>query len=145
MQKLIYFIEHHTILFLVWLSFLVLLLLNFIQNKINKIHVISKHSAITLMNRRHAIVIDLRNQEDYSNGHIINSLNLNFDHIKTKILDKKKNSSKKTLILVCNNEKLSKKILKKINKIHQSKNFTIYVLEDGINGWKLDDLPLIKL
>ncbi|WP_184486947.1 rhodanese-like domain-containing protein [Wigglesworthia glossinidia] len=106
-------------------------------------HVISKHSAITLMNRRHAIVIDLRNPEDYSNGHIINSLNLNFDHIKTKILDKK-NSSKKTLILVCENGKLSKKIFKKINKILQSKNFKIYILEDGINGWKLDNLPLIK-
>ncbi|MDQ1237394.1 MAG: rhodanese-like domain protein [Wigglesworthia glossinidia] len=143
MGKLIQFASNHTILSLIWLSLLILLLINFIRNKINNMLTISRYETISLMNRNHAMIIDLRNQKEYCNEHIINSFNLNLCHIKNDIFYKK-NNTKKILILVCDNGKLSKKILKKINKIEQSKNFKIYILEDGITGWKLDNLPLVK-
>ena len=49
---------------------------SFIKAATSKTKVIDNAEAVVLMNNQNAVVIDLRSIDEFSNGHIINSLNL---------------------------------------------------------------------
>ncbi|BAC24687.1 yibN [Wigglesworthia glossinidia endosymbiont of Glossina brevipalpis] len=142
MSKLIQFINNNIILSISWIILASMLLFFFIQKKINSINSVSNNKAISLINKNNAIVIDLRDKKDYINGHIINSLNINFDNFNKISLSNLLKNKKNPLIITCYNGSLSKKFLKKFIK---NKCIDVYILKNGICGWKSDNLPLIKL
>ncbi|WP_158499410.1 rhodanese-like domain-containing protein [Candidatus Tachikawaea gelatinosa] len=103
--------------------------------------IIDKNTAIELINRKNAVIFDIRSIKDYQNGHIVNAIHinlLNFEEIKKNILKKYKNHS---IIIVSMTGYNINTFAKKL-KMLEFKN--IFVLKDGINGWKKNKLPLIK-
>ncbi|MCV2528441.1 MAG: rhodanese-like domain-containing protein [Candidatus Lightella neohaematopini] len=138
MQNIINFFYHHTFICLIWLMILSTLI--YIQYWFYTIGVTKKincYEAIILINNN-SIVIDLRSNIEYCNGHIINSINICPDDIKQTMFT---NISKNQSVIIISNKFFSKTIVNTLNKIGFKK---IYLLKSGISSWKECGLPLVK-
>lgn len=96
--------------------------------------------ATLLINREDAIVIDVRQPDEYISGHLPESRNIPLKNIDDHVaeLDKLKNTP---LIMVCQTGSRSESACKKLDKL----GFTqLNNLAGGINAWKDAGLPLKK-
>ena len=87
------------------------------------------------------MVIDLRSIDEFTNGHIINSLNLLPTEIKNHNIGKIEQHKDTPVILVCTNgvtSTTSAEILAKQSFNH------VYTLKDGLAGWRAASLPLVR-
>lgn len=93
--------------------------------------------------REGALIIDARSEDDYKNGHIKNAINIpskNFDNYIDKVFE----IPQDTFILIycegihCN---LSHQLAEKLLNFGLQK---IYVMVEGIEGWKKRNLELVK-
>ena len=93
------------------------------------------HSELTnLINKHKITLIDFRTTEDYTNGHIINSVNLNIDSINKKEFDKNL-----PIVTYSDNENDSIKAAKEYVKLGYQ---TVYYLQGGIRSWTENNMPL---
>ncbi|HTM63598.1 MAG TPA: rhodanese-like domain-containing protein [Gammaproteobacteria bacterium] len=95
--------------------------------------------AVLLINKKNAVVIDIRNTDAFAKGHIIDSLSLQTGDISQagKRLDKYKS---KPLLVVCSNGIDSQKAAATL----ATQGFNAFVLAGGIRAWTGADLPLVK-
>jgi rhodanese-related sulfurtransferase len=100
---------------------------------------VSPAEAVLLMNREHAIVLDIRNKTAYQNGHILDAISLpetNADSA-LKALEKNRN---KPVIVACESGSSAQSIT-----AHLKQNgFNAHVLTGGMRAWSAADLPLVK-
>jgi rhodanese-related sulfurtransferase len=84
-----------------------------------------------------AAVVDLRNAEAYSRGHIVNAKNIPFDEF-----DAKKDSlnTTKPVIAVCDSGINSTKA---VAMLRQSGFESAYGLKGGMNAWNQAGLPVV--
>ncbi|WP_338516085.1 rhodanese-like domain-containing protein [Candidatus Legionella polyplacis] len=141
MNQAIIFINKHPILLLLLIIIVISILINEIKIKKNQPQRINPKELIQWINYNNATIIDLRNEKSFKNGHIINSIKIQFNQIKfeEKKLEKYK---KKPLILICSNGLTSMKIGMQLKKNGFSK---IMILSGGISNWTNHKLPLIKI
>ena len=76
MPMAIAFAKNNTLIVVAWVAVFVMVIYSFIKAATSKTKVIDNAEAVVLMNNQNAVVIDLRSIDEFSNGHIINSLNL---------------------------------------------------------------------
>jgi len=137
MNQFSQFISNHWPL---WLAFIILLLLVFINEFITqkkKAKEISPQTAVDLINNEHAVVIDLRDKEVFKAGHIIDSINANANDFAEAKMGKYKD---KNIILICARGHQSPAVAAKIRQ----QGFKPLVLGGGIASWQNANLPLIK-
>lgn len=139
-QEIIKFLKTHFILNSIWLILLLIILYTFINDWLYKYNRISHNEAIFLINKKNAIIIDVRNHNDYLLGHIINSINISIEKIKNNNFLKLKKFKKEPLIIVNYNSSLSNDVIQHFNQLGFEK---VYVLHGGINHWKANNLPLL--
>ncbi|MCV2508392.1 MAG: rhodanese-like domain-containing protein [Candidatus Lightella neohaematopini] len=138
MQDIINFFYHHTFICLVWL--IVLFILIYIQYWFYTIGItkeINCYEAVMLINNN-SIIVDLRSNIEYNNGHIINSINIPSYNFKQVIFT---NVNSNRSIIIISNKFFSRGLINKLNKIGFKK---IYLLKSGISAWNECGLPLIK-
>jgi rhodanese-related sulfurtransferase len=137
MQDLMTFISQHLALtYTLAGTLLLLMLVEFLRLKRNTF-CINVPKAVQLINREN--VIDIRNQDAFKNGHIIDAQALSAK----EILDHSKKIEKfrtKPLILVCQTGQESQKIAALLLK----QGYNVYSLSGGLRAWSEADLPLIK-
>ncbi len=137
MEHLSQFITNHWQL---WLCLIVILLLIFIYEFITmkkKAKQLSPQAAVDLINHEDAVVIDIRDKENYKNGHIIDSINANVDDFDQPKMNKYKN---KPLILVCAKGIQTQSLAAKISTL----GYQPLVLAGGFAAWVEADLPIVK-
>ena len=129
--------------FILSISILVLIILllffelyEFIYSK----NAISTDKAIELINRKNAVIIDIRNESDFKVCSIINSINIPYDKFKNNINFVKK-YEKKIIILVYNENRSTQKL---INDIKSNKINQIFYIKDGLTAWNKNELPTRK-
>ncbi len=95
--------------------------------------------AVRLINAG-AIVVDVRRNEDFQKGHIVNARNIEIGQISADhaALKKQKN---KVLITVCDNGIVSNRAAALLRKAGFEKVFS---LKGGLNSWRAENLPLVK-
>ena len=99
-------------------------------------HAIEPYQVVNEINRQHAVVIDLRNPQQFQDGHIINAILSN--PTDSKKLSKYK---QKHLVLVCNDGQQSMTFSKEL----QSAGFEhVKVLKGGMTAWTAAELPTAK-
>ena|SRR3990167_2091539 len=139
MEKFSAFIAQHLGLFYLLSTTLVaLMVVEFIRSRRTQ-HVVGTKDAILLINRKNAVVIDIRANENYKSGHIVDAISAPLPewNEKTKKLDKYKN---KPLIVVCNTGVDSQKTAASLSK----QGYTVYALAGGMRAWTSAELPLVK-
>ncbi|KTC89407.1 rhodanese-like domain-containing protein [Fluoribacter dumoffii] len=137
MEHLGQFIINHWQL---WLAFIVILLLTFINELITqkkKAKEITPQVAVDLINNENAVVVDLRDKEAFTQGHIIDSIHAKSEEFEQKKMDKYKN---KPIILVATRAIDAQTLASKI----RGQGYQPHVLGGGIAAWQNADLPLVK-
>ncbi len=94
---------------------------------------------VLLMNHQEALVLDLRGENSFSQGHIVGSLNIPLEVLPKKIAQVQKYSGK-PVILVASSEN----DLKKARDLLAQKDISPVSIAGGLQAWKTAGLPLTK-
>ena len=132
------FVANHLFLFSLLIAILTLLIWNIFGDTVSGIRQVIPMEATRLINHDNAIVIDLRKQDDFNNGHILNAINYPVDTLK----DQENNLESykdKPVILYCNTGVDSPRVARMLIQ----KGFErLYCLKGGLQAWKSASLPL---
>src|SRR5471030_1465739 len=141
MQEITQFVSAHPMLCLAWAALLIAVIVTTFKSRFSKVNEISRGEAIRLINKEDAVIVDLRNRDDYRKGHIANALNLTSSEIKNGSLGELEKAKAKPVIVVCANGATSREPAEKLNKAGFDR---VYVLKEGISGWSGENLPLVR-
>jgi rhodanese-related sulfurtransferase len=136
MDRILEFTSNHMLLVTgLMISFFVLIFSE-LRRKASGLVAIGPTEAVTLINGD-AAVVDLRNAESFSRGHIVNAKNIPFDEFDSR---KDSLSTNKPLIAVCDSGINSNKA---VATLRQSGFESAYGLKGGMNAWSQAGLPVV--
>ncbi|WP_241301645.1 rhodanese-like domain-containing protein [Burkholderia cenocepacia] len=101
---------------------------------------LSAAAATQLINRRNAVVIDLRAASDFAAGHLPSARQVAAGEIGAKIAQVAKNKSTPVL-LVCQNGQQSQKAAREVEAAGYAE---VHVLEGGVAAWQQAGMPVVK-
>lgn len=140
MQQLIQFATKHWELFLAFFVILFMLISIELRTKLTGAPQVSPQHTTLLINRENAIVIDLREKNDFDKGHIISSQNIPVANLSSKLSSLEKYKSTPIVLAFSSGQY-------PVNVISTLKNSgfeKVYCLRGGIPAWINADLPLEK-
>lgn len=103
-------------------------------------HALTPMQATLLINRQDALIVDVRDSNEYVGGHLPEARNIPADQLEQRIgeIDKFKDTP---VLLVCQSGSRSGSVCKKLEGLGFTK---VHNLEGGISGWLAAGLPLKK-
>ena len=140
MEKFPEFVLNHPGLFSLLFVILTLLIWNVFGDVMGGVKLLTTDEVTRLINHENAEVIDIRSQNEFESGHIINAKHISLQEIPEK-LSKLKKGDKKGIIFYCSNGSRS---LKETQKLVRQGEEMIYCLKGGIASWRNANLPLTK-
>lgn len=141
MQEYIDFFMTHQMLSIAWVVIAGLVVYSFMQSKLAGVKTATTQEAITLINKRNAVVVDIRSSEDYKKGHIVNAKNITVSQINDAKFGGIEAHKELPVILVCDSGHRSSGAAAKLSKA----GFTeVYSLVAGMDGWMTENFPTTK-
>lgn len=140
-NEILPFSRNHPMLTLVWISIFITIIYLTIKTKLSKVKVINNAQAVTLMNKKEAIIVDTRPNDSFRRGHITTACNILPTDIKNGSIKSIEKFKANPIIVVCENgmsAPTSAEILVK------SGFADVHCLKDGITGWNGENLPLVR-
>lgn len=140
MDKLIEFAVNNIFLVSLFAAITAMLLWNLFGSAVSGIKQLSPMEVTRLMNRENAILLDVRNANDYKKGHVINSISVPVAELaeRQEGLDKHK---KKVVITYCEHGNISNKAARSL----KTSGFEqVYSMKGGVMAWRSANLPLTK-
>ena len=106
---------------------------------------VSTHQLTSLVNRESAVIVDLRDKSDYSEGHIVDAVNVPFSQWQAELNNDGKTAldqyQDQPIVLVCKMGQQSSAVAKRL----QAKGKTnVYRLSGGLMEWQGNQMPLVK-
>lgn len=134
------FIIDNWYLFLALAVIVYLLLAGPITQALLGIKTLPVKQAVQLINRESAVVVDVREPEEFRGGHIPNAINVPLTGLSGRIKDLEKYKGK-PLLLSCRTSQRSARAATLLRK----QGFTAaYILAGGITAWQSENLPIKK-
>jgi rhodanese-related sulfurtransferase len=101
---------------------------------------LTAQGAVQLINRERAVVVDVREPDEFAAGHVTNSRNVPLDQLETKLPATVKNKSLPVLLMCATGARAGRAlaIAKKLG-YEQAQ-----VIGGGLKGWKDANLPIEK-
>ena len=140
MERLPEFVGNHLILVTLFIAILSVLIWNLFGTAISGIEQIPPTELTRLMNRESAVVIDIRSQEEFDKGHILNARNIPEAELQSHQKDLEKYKSN-PIVACCSGGVSSPKIARSLKAMGFER---IYVLRGGIQAWQSANLPLAR-
>ena len=140
MDQLITFASHNTILVVAIVLVTLMLIHSLVGEKLRGYSSISPAESTKMINHEDALIIDVRESNEYSEGHIINSLHIPLASIKSRIAEIEKFKTRK-LILACRSGNRSSSACATLKKEGFEQVFN---LSGGVTAWESANLPLVK-
>ena len=139
MNQLIEFAGNHPVLVMALAGILLMLVLSEIQQHLGNTKEVSPAEATRLLNHENAVLIDMRSDKDYREGHIVNAVSAPLADGKFPAsLEKYRD---KPVIVYCQRGQRSTGYCSQLGK----QGFeAVYNLHGGLNAWQKADLPLTK-
>ena len=134
MDQLIEFFGNHLILSLAFFIVLFMIFSLELGALTNKFKPVTYSELTNLINKDKITLVDLRDEKDYTNGHIIDSLNLTIESI-----EKNKFNKQQPVITYSDNDKDSIKAAQEYVKQGYQ---MVYYLQGGIQSWVENKMPL---
>ena len=101
---------------------------------------VSPADAVRLISREDAVIIDLRPDGEFRNGHIVNAIHVPYDQIESR-LGRLGKYRKQPVIAACRTGQQSAAAAKRL----RSEGFErVHRLQGGMQAWQGADLPLTK-
>lgn len=139
MQQFFTFVLNHWVLFLALFIVSVLLAANLLSDKLLGFKSVDPQAATQLINREGAVVLDVREEADFSAGHIVNAIHIPLAGLEARLkeLDSMRESP---FIVTCQAGQLSARA----GDILRKHGFTkVYKLGGGLMAWKDAKLPMV--
>lgn len=136
MENILHFAGEHTLLVLALMISFFVLIFSELRRKTSGLVAITPGAAVSLINND-AAVVDLRNAEAFSRGHIVNAKNIPIDEFDAKMdsLDKSR-----PVVAVCEAGTISNKA---VATLRQSGHESAYGIKGGMNAWSQAGLPVV--
>lgn len=138
MDQYIEFISNHYLLSLAFVVVLYLLLQDLIESSLNKFTGLSPALAVTKMNNDDALVVDVREPNEYVKSHIEGSINIPLNKFSDQI-DSITQHKTHPVIIVCQTGTRSISACKTLTKNHFEHVFNII---GGMQSWEENKLPI---
>ena len=136
MDRILEFTSNNMLLVLALMISFFVLIFSELRRKASGMIAIGPNEAVTLMNND-AMIVDLRSNESFSKGHIVNARSIPFDEFDVK---KDTLSKSKPVIAVCDAGITSNKA---IAALRQSGFESAYSLKGGMVAWGQAGLPVV--
>ncbi len=140
MQELMDFMMRNALMSGIWLALFVMLIVSSVQAKLNKVISVAHAQATTLINREDAQVVDVRSEEEFRKGHIVNAKQLPLAEIKNNHLAAIEKFKQSPIIVVCNAGISSSQAAKMLVQAGFEK---VYSLQGGMSEWNNAHLPTV--
>ena len=139
-QELLAFLGRHPLLSLALAGLTLALLYNEAARLFQRFRTVKPAELTALANREGALVVDIRPQADFQQGHVSGSRNVQMSQFDP---ENKQLAAAKSLpvVLVCKTGMSATGAAKRLVKAGFEK---VYVLDGGIEGWRQAGLPLVK-
>lgn len=141
MQEIMPFISRHPVLSIAWVALLVAVIVMTVKSKLSKVKEVTRGEAIQLINKEDAVIVDIRNRDDYRRGHIANAFNLLPNDIKNGSLGELEKHKAHPVIVTCANGLSAREPADNLQKAGFER---VFVLKDGLSGWSGENLPLVR-
>ncbi|WP_054178021.1 rhodanese-like domain-containing protein [Trabulsiella odontotermitis] len=141
MQEIMQFVSRNPILCIAWVALLVAVLFTTFKGLMSKVKVITRGEATRLINKEDAVVVDLRQRDDFRKGHIAGSINLLPSEIKANNVGELEKHKSQPIIVVDGSGLQAQSPAGELAKAGFAQ---VYVLKEGIAGWSGENLPLVK-
>jgi Rhodanese-related sulfurtransferase len=116
-------------------------IIHYFQRPASKVKVISRGETTRLINKEEAVVVDLRQRDDFRKGHIAGSVNLLPNEIKANNVGELE-KHKSAPIIVVDGTGMQAQV--PANELVKAGFEKVFVLKDGISGWIGENLPLVR-
>ncbi|TEW44744.1 rhodanese-like domain-containing protein [Psychromonas algicola] len=141
MQEYIDFISNNPMLSAAWGIIALLLIQSVVKSKLSRVNNVNSQEATLLINKQKAVVVDVRTEEEFKNGHIVNAKNITVSQIQEGKLSAIEKYKQTPIIVVCATgtrssgagDKLVKAGFEQVNH-----------LTAGMTGWATANLPTTK-
>jgi rhodanese-related sulfurtransferase len=138
-NQLTEFAGNHTLLVLALVAIVVMLIGGEIQSRLSGIKSVAPGEATRMINHDNAIMIDMREEKDYREGHIVNAIHAPAGS--GDVSGKLEKYRDKPVIVYCQRGQRSTAYCSKLKK----QGFgSVYNLKGGLLAWQKEALPLSK-
>lgn len=96
--------------------------------------------AINLINRSHAIVLDVRNDAEFANGHIVDAKHIPVDKLSERLNELTKYKDKPILV----NCQRGMRSAKACDILRKAEFTQVHNLQGGLDAWLEAKLPVVK-
>lgn len=134
------FIQHNALLIGLALGSGMMLLIPMFKKSAGGVPSVTPAEAVTLINRSHALVLDVRDDAEFAGGHIADALHIPLADLESRLAELKKYKSKPVLVN-CQRGARSAKACEILRKAEFSQ---LHNLQGGLDAWQQAKLPLVK-
>lgn len=137
MDRLFEFVINHYILVSIFVALLLALLALETRRGGAKI---SAQGAVSLINRDEAIVVDIRDRKEFTEGRIIGSVNIPLSALKSRSSELSKHKGKQLIVV----DKMGQHSAMAVKQLNTDGFTNVVRLSGGVADWKASNLPLVK-
>ena len=134
------FLESNYMMVLVFISSGLMLLWSFFGNKIRGIKEVDTVAALQLINHKDAVILDVRDQNEYDAGHILNAKLIPLSKLNERIGELEKFRGQ-PVVVMCRSGQRSAMATALLGKQGFAQ---VYHLTGGVAAWQKASLPLEK-
>ncbi|MBT8087872.1 MAG: rhodanese-like domain-containing protein [Gammaproteobacteria bacterium] len=138
MDKILEFTSNHPLLVAALMVSFFIVVFTELRRKAGGLVNVEAADAVRLINND-GVVIDIRSNDAYARGHIVNAKNIPSDELGAK-LGQLESFKDKPLIAVCDNGITSTRA---VNTLRDAGFESVYNLKGGMNGWTQSGLPVV--
>ena len=137
MVQFLEFIANHPVLSVMWVITLGAIIFYHIRTSATSV---APQEAVMMINRKNAVVIDVRDRKEFDSGHIVDSVNMPLNKLKQRLSELRKHEHK-PMIVVCKMGQHSGEAAKLLQEAgHQE----VVRLTGGLTEWRAQSLPLVQ-
>ncbi len=140
MEQLTEFIGNHLYLSMIFAALLTMLIVGELKRKSGGSGQVGPAEATSMINHQNAVVLDVRKDDEYSQGAIVNAIHIPLEEMDNQ-LKKIEKYKGKSIIVYCRTGSRSMAACSKLKK----QGFdAVFNLGGGVQAWQKDNLPLVK-
>ena len=137
MEQFIEFIGNHLVLSAMWLASVAAIIF---YHQRTASAAVGLQQAVMLINRKDAVVVDVRDKKEFDAGHIVDSINIPLAKLKQRVTELKKHKDKPVLV-VC---KLGQHSGDAAKTLEEAGHSEVIRLSGGVTEWKSQSYPLVQ-
>lgn len=141
MQEYIDFVQGNMLLSMAWIGIVVALIMNIVKTATAAYKEISPAELTQFINRDEGVVIDIRSNDEFKQGHITGALHVSTSEIKSGSVPNLEKYKSSPITVVC---KTGTTAVESANLLAKAGFEKVYLLKGGLLSWSDAKMPLVR-